>query len=83
MPVTLNEPLTNIQRSSEGLFSVADYLERSANFEDSIKRITYLTIALAGAVHSAKIRKKKPFNSMLGETYELVTKDFMLISEKV
>lgn len=40
-------------------------------------------IALAGAVQSAKIRNKKPFNSMLGETYELVTKDFMLIAEKV
>jgi hypothetical protein len=28
-----------------------------------------------------KIRTKKPFNPMLGETYELVTEDFRFVSE--
>ena len=28
-------------------------------------------------------RTKKPFNPMLGETYELVTEDFKFISEQV
>lgn len=30
---------------------------------------------------STKYRVKKPFNSMLGETYELVTEDFRYFAE--
>ena len=51
--------------------------------EDPVKRMTYMVVALISAAQSAKIRKKKPFNSMLGETYELVTDRFMFFSEKV
>ena len=30
-----------------------------------------------------KVRHKKPFNPHLGETYELVTEDYRMISEQV
>ena len=60
-----------------------DYFERAANFQDPVKRITYMVIAFCGTVSIAKIRKKKAFNSMLGETYELVTDRFKYVAEKV
>jgi len=30
-----------------------------------------------------KKRKKKPFNSMLGETYEFVSENFRMLGEKI
>jgi hypothetical protein len=30
-----------------------------------------------------KLRKRKPFNPMLGETYELVTENYRFLAEKV
>ena len=35
------------------------------------------------AYYPCKLRKRKFFNPMLGETYEYITKDFRFISEKV
>ena len=32
---------------------------------------------------TTKIRKRKPFNPMLGETFEMVTENFRFMSEKV
>ena len=83
MPVVLNEPLTMVQRTCEGLISCEEYFERAANFEDPVKRITYMIIAFCGTISMAKVRKKKAFNSMLGETYELVTDRVKFIAEKV
>mmetsp|Transcript_8283 Transcript_8283/g.13853 ORF Transcript_8283/g.13853 Transcript_8283/m.13853 type:complete len:207 (+) Transcript_8283:2072-2692(+) len=40
-------------------------------------------VALSSFYWSVKMRKRKPFNPMLGETYELVTDKFRLICEKV
>jgi hypothetical protein len=42
------------------------------------------TVAFSFAIFSQVIqREKKPFNPLLGETYELFNKDFKLISEQV
>ena len=58
-------------------------LERSANFEEPVDRLTHLAVAFAASFNSAKMRKKKQFNPMLGETYELVTDNVKLVSEKI
>lgn len=42
-----------------------------------------MTIGLSTAQASAKIRKRKPFNPMLGETFEMVTDDYKFMIEKV
>ena len=44
--------------------------------------MSYLVAAMASAAYTAKIRKKKPFNAMLGETYEMVTDRFIFLAEK-
>lgn len=60
-----------------------DLFDRAANTPDPAERLCITVIALSSAFHSVKIRKKKPFNPMLGETYELVTSKFRLLAEKV
>lgn len=40
-------------------------------------------VGLATAFSTTKYRKKKPFNPMLGETYEFVSDKFRYITEKV
>jgi len=58
-------------------------LEEAANFEDPVKRIAGTVMALLTITNSGKIRKKKLFNPMLGETFELVTDSCRYLGEKV
>ena len=83
MPVILNEPSTVLQRHAGVMLEIEDQIETACNFEDPTKRITYLTVAFLSSFSSLKCRKKKPFNAMLGETYEFVTDKFKYVSEKV
>jgi hypothetical protein len=45
--------------------------------------MTLAVIALISSYSSTKIRKRKPFNPMLGETFEMVTEDFKFLAEKI
>lgn len=40
-------------------------------------------VASIAEYQSTKFRKKKPFNAMLGETYEMVNEDYRFLAEKV
>uniref|UniRef100_A0A3B5AJ91 Oxysterol-binding protein n=1 Tax=Stegastes partitus TaxID=144197 RepID=A0A3B5AJ91_9TELE len=91
MPVIFNEPLSFLQRLTE--YMEHTYLIHQANASsDSIERmklcfefgVIYFTFAVS-AVASQWERTGKPFNPLLGETYELVREDlgFRLISEQV
>jgi len=42
-----------------------------------------INIGIVSAFGTVKYRKKKPFNPMLGETFEFVTDKVRYISEKV
>ena len=46
-------------------------------------RSALAVVAQATLFCTAKYRKKKPFNPMLGETFELVTDRYRWIAEKV
>jgi len=61
----------------------ADLLDQAAECPDPARRLVLVTAGLFVAFNTIKSRKKKPFNPMLGETYELVTDKFRLVSEKV
>ena len=60
-----------------------DLLRKAAVTKDPVKRHALAMISAFTGLHVTKIRKRKPFNPMLGETYELVNDNFRLISEKV
>jgi hypothetical protein len=40
-------------------------------------------IALIVPVNQTKVRKRKPFNSMVGETFEMVTNDMKFVAEQI
>ncbi|RXN37280.1 oxysterol-binding -related 1-like protein [Labeo rohita] len=93
MPVIFNEPLSFLQRLTE--YMEHTYLIHQANsLEDSMERMKCVAAFAVSAVASQWERTGKPFNPLLGETYELVSyhvftstfRDdlgFRLISEQV
>ncbi|XP_044054266.1 oxysterol-binding protein-related protein 1 isoform X1 [Siniperca chuatsi] len=84
MPVIFNEPLSFLQRLTE--YMEHTYLIHQANTSsDSVERMKCVAAFAVSAVASQWERTGKPFNPLLGETYELVREDldFRLLSEQV
>ncbi|KAK9979954.1 hypothetical protein ABG768_013357 [Culter alburnus] len=84
MPVVFNEPLSFLQRLTE--YMEHTYLIHKANTsQDSIHRMKCVAAFAVSAVASQWERTGKPFNPLLGETYELLREDlgFRWISEQV
>uniref|UniRef100_A0A1A8HRJ2 Oxysterol-binding protein n=1 Tax=Nothobranchius kuhntae TaxID=321403 RepID=A0A1A8HRJ2_NOTKU len=84
MPIVFNEPLSFLQRISE--YMEHTYLiNRACSLSNSIERMQAVAAFAVSAVASQWDRTGKPFNPLLGETYELVREDqgFRLISEQV
>ncbi|XP_074523639.1 oxysterol-binding protein-related protein 1 isoform X1 [Halichoeres trimaculatus] len=84
MPVIFNEPLSFLQRLTE--YMEHTYLIHQANtISDSVERMKCVAAFAVSAVASQWERTGKPFNPLLGETYELIREDlgFRLISEQV
>ncbi|GAA5890800.1 hypothetical protein JCM5296_003422 [Sporobolomyces johnsonii] len=84
-PVTMNEPLSALQRLAEEL-EYSDLLHRAAASPDPIERLTLVAVWAVSGVAGNKYRSsRKPFNPLLGETYECIRPDkgFKFISEKV
>ena len=83
LPVVLNEPQSALQRTTEFLICGEAKYRLAAETDDSLLRLVYTWAASVGGYYSLNYRKKKPFNPMLGETYELVTEHFRAFAEKV
>jgi hypothetical protein len=83
LPVILNEPLCALQRFGEVMCSGHDLFERASHEEDPVKRLCLTITAIVAGFSTMKVRRRKPFNPMLGETYELVTENYRFVAEKV
>eukprot|EP00040_Diaphanoeca_grandis_P006538 m.37813 g.37813 ORF g.37813 m.37813 type:complete len:707 (+) comp17763_c0_seq1:135-2255(+) len=71
MPVNFNEPLSFVQRLCEDL-EYSHLLDSAAKCSSPLKRMAYVAAFTASAFASgAGKRTGKPFNPLLGETYEL------------
>ena len=81
LPVSMNEPLSGLQRNAEVMVLTEGLMNQAAQEEDPIKRMALTTIAFVSVFNNCKIRKRKPFDSFIGETYELVTPTMKLITE--
>ncbi|XP_054479056.1 oxysterol-binding protein-related protein 1-like isoform X2 [Anoplopoma fimbria] len=84
MPVIFNEPLSFLQRLTE--YMEHTYLLHQANATtDSVERMKCVAAFAVSAVASQWERTGKPFNPLLGETYELIREDlgFRWVSEQV
>ncbi|CAB3386943.1 Hypothetical predicted protein [Cloeon dipterum] len=82
MPVIFNEPLSFLQRMVE--YMEYSYLLRVASEqEDPVDRMKYVAAFAVSALSSNWERLGKPFNPLLGETYELERDDFRVVCEQV
>ncbi|KAL1923014.1 uncharacterized protein VTP21DRAFT_9390 [Calcarisporiella thermophila] len=85
MPVSVNEPLNVLQRLCEDL-EYCELLDKANQLEDSMMRLAYVAAFSVSSFSNTQHRiARKPFNPLLGETYECVfpEKGFRFISEKV
>lgn len=69
LPVTFNEPTSLLQRVAEDL-EYTELLDQAATFEDSTLRLLYVAAFTVSSYASTVGRIAKPFNPLLGETYE-------------
>jgi hypothetical protein len=83
LPVILNEPVSALQRFGEVMCSVSPLFERASHEQDPSKRLALTVTAFLAGFQSMKFRRRKPFNPMLGETFELVTENFRFVAEKI
>ena len=67
--VNFNEPLSMTQRLTEEL-EYSELLDRAACCDNSIEQICYIAAFSISCYASTAIRTGKPFNPLLGETYE-------------
>uniref|UniRef100_A0A3P8V687 Oxysterol-binding protein n=1 Tax=Cynoglossus semilaevis TaxID=244447 RepID=A0A3P8V687_CYNSE len=84
MPIVFNEPLSFLQRITE--YMEHTYLiNRACSMSDSIERMQAVAAFAVSAVASQWDRTGKPFNPLLGETYELIREEqgFRWVSEQV
>ncbi|XP_042345141.1 oxysterol-binding protein-related protein 3 isoform X3 [Plectropomus leopardus] len=85
MPVQLNEPLNTLQRLCEEL-EYSELLDRAAITQDPFERMVYIaTFVVSGYASSHYRTGGKPFNPVLGETYECDRPDkgFRFVAEQV
>lgn len=87
MPVSSNEPISLLQRAAE-IFEYSSLLEQAAQTTDAVERLIYVTAFAISSLSGNRVRERssrKPFNPLLGETYELIREDrgFRFIAEKV
>lgn len=83
-PVSFNEPTSMLQRMAEDM-EFSECLDAAATQEDSTQRVAFVA-AFAMSNYSSTIgRVAKPFNPMLGESFEYMRPDkhYRYISEQV
>ncbi|KAL1878318.1 hypothetical protein Plec18167_004386 [Paecilomyces lecythidis] len=74
LPVSFNEPTSLLQRVAEDM-EYADLLDTAADRADSMERMLYVAAFAASEYASTIGRVAKPFNPLLGETFEYVRPD--------
>ena len=80
-PLSLYEPLTLLQRLAEDL--THSYLLQEANIcSDPSKRLA-LVASFAASASLQGFRPTRPFNSFVGETFELQTQRIKMVAEQV
>ena len=73
VPVFIMEPMSTLQKMAE-ILQYQHLLDEAADEDDEDARLALVT-AYAVSVYSTMERTKKPFNPILGETYELKLND--------
>ncbi|TNM93857.1 hypothetical protein fugu_002033 [Takifugu bimaculatus] len=70
MPVNFNEPISMLQRLSEDL-EYHELLDKAAKCHSSLEQMCYVAAFSVSSYSTTVHRTGKPFNPLLGETFEL------------
>ena len=84
VPVNYSEPLSMLQRLCEEM-DYSNLLDLAYTREDPVERLQYIAAFAISSYASTEGRITKPFNPLLGETFEYVSRQrgFRYISEQV
>ena len=85
MPVNFSEPLSMLQRLGEDM-EYSDLLHKASQTKSSFEQMAYVVAFSISGYASTVFRIGKPFNPLLGETFELDRTDdmgFRMICEQV
>lgn len=69
MPVNFSEPLSFLQRLTED-FEYSDCLDKAAAADDVYEQMAYVAAFTVSSYSTTTTRTLKPFNPLLGETFE-------------
>ncbi|KAG8146124.1 hypothetical protein E2320_012516 [Naja naja] len=70
MPINFNEPLSMLQRLTEDL-EYHELLDRAVKCENAIEQMCFVAAFSVSSYSTTVQRTAKPFNPLLGETFEL------------
>lgn len=82
MPVYLNEPLSMLQKVAE-YAEYKDCIRRANRSDDQYLRPALILSGFFISLSNTLNRIKKPFNPLLGETYEYIEDDLKILVEQV
>lgn len=82
VPVYYNEPISLLQRFTEDL-TYHEAILNACELEDPCLRLAYIACFGVSSYVSTQQRTMKPFNPILGETFEMVRDGYRAISEQV
>ena len=83
MPIWLNEPISMLQKIGEVTknTSIMDRAMQERN--DDCRRLALISIFFLSQYAEVYLRQRKPFNPILGETYEIIQPNHRFICEQV
>eukprot|EP01089_Gocevia_fonbrunei_P013473 TRINITY_DN3463_c0_g1_i1.p1 TRINITY_DN3463_c0_g1~~TRINITY_DN3463_c0_g1_i1.p1 ORF type:complete len:406 (-),score=109.39 TRINITY_DN3463_c0_g1_i1:15-1232(-) len=75
LPVRIFEPRSYLERLVDGWWSAPIFLPLAAKATDPVERLKYVMTFCVAAFHATCDQEGKPFNPILGETYEAKYED--------
>jgi len=84
LPVCVFEPLTDVQVAVEEARYAKQFVNKMASTEDTTERMSLLCGFIVSGYSGMVGRRRKPFNPLLGETYDYISEDgWRYHSEKI
>jgi hypothetical protein len=82
LPVFIKEPCSLMMKGAECGYYLG-LMQEAGHEQDSMARMVKVVTTLIAVFNQVVGRVSMPFNSLLGETYELVTSSFRFVAEMV
>jgi len=82
MPIYLNEPISMLQKISE-IVNFHTIMDDAMKVKDDYKKLGMIAIFLLSQYSEVTGRNRKPFNPILGETYEIIQPNYRFVAEQV